>query len=79
MIFLDVLMKDYFKVMVNGLLNGVHQDEFPTDIEEVIRKYYPRLPAYKDIYNYPIPKLIKMVDWTIDPKKYLEKEQTCQE
>jgi len=73
-IFIDVLMRDYFTVMISGLLDGVDKDEFPTDLDEVLIKFYPRLPPYKEIFDYPIPELIKMVDWTIDPTKYLKKE-----
>ena len=69
--FIAVLMADYTDKMTKGLLNRESADEYPTEVDEVLKKFYPRLPLYEKICDYPLSELIEKVDWTIDPHKYL--------
>jgi hypothetical protein len=75
--FLDILIIDFkAKIMARELLSGTPPSEIPTDFEVVIKKYYPKLPPYNKIFNFPVHELIDKVDWTIDPREFfLEKDK----
>jgi len=68
--FLNVLVIDAKAKMSREHLSGTPLYEIPTDIEVVMKRYYPKLPPYKKIFNHPVHKLIDKVDWTIDPREF---------
>jgi hypothetical protein len=68
--FLDILIIDTKAKMSRELLSGTPADEIPADIESAIKRYYPKLPPFKKIFNYPVHELIDKVDWTIDPREF---------
>lgn len=72
--FLDVLVIDAKAKMSREIFSGTPSSEIPTDLEVVMKRYYPKLPPYNKMFNFSVHKLIEKVDWTIDPKEFFLEE-----
>ncbi len=72
--FTEILTEDTMLRMSKNVAARVPFDEIPGNIDEALKKYYPRLPAFKKLFNLPVSELRKRVDWVIDIKKSFPEE-----
>jgi len=73
-VFLEALTEDTKVRMTKDVAARVPFDDIPGNMDEALKRYYPKLPPYKEVFKYNVSDLIEKVDWVIDPKEFLQEK-----